>query len=485
MSPRRIHPPDIEPEAGLPRADPAEERLRSRVAAATKEELVALVVRLATSSEETAARIDYLTDRSALPKALQRRINLIRGGKRFIAYGDTGQIAAQIGTIAEDIATNLLARDPEKAAALAEQLFCLDQVIFDRADDSDGCIGDELRAACVLWLDSAAAVRARNPGRSTDWPGILYEFYQANDYGVREPLLEHADRLLREDELRGLATRFEDDARRTINAQKSGQVEGYRVFGSSAAMGLVARALRDPRLYEESILVHSPDPNDLQANDIADVYLAYGDGAGALRWLGFPGAENTQFERLDLLDRAYELLGDRDRQIEVRREFYRRAPSIHSYRALEQMLPAGDRSTFRARVCQDATTSPYVATAAELLFAIEEPALAEDLLVDRSGELDGRDYVLLTKLVKTAQTRGRPLAAALIWRALIDAILSRGYARAYGHAARYLVELRGVSASIEDYRGHPSHELYERDLRLTHRRKVSFWNRLSSTSVPG
>ena len=77
-----------------------------------------------------------------------------------------------------------------------------------------------------------------------------------------------------------------------------------------------------------------------------------------------------------------------------------------------------------------------VATAAELLFALEEPALAEQLIIERCAELDGRNYVLLTALVKMAKTNGRLLAAALIWRALLDAILARGYAKAYGHAAR-------------------------------------------------
>jgi hypothetical protein len=177
-------------------------------------------------------------------------------------------------------------------------------------------------------------------------------------------------------------------------------------------------------------------------------------------------------------------LGDRDRQIEIRRDLYRRAPGIHSYGALEKILPIGERSEFRARACQDAKTSPYVASAAELLFALEEPALAEQVIIERSRELDGRNYVLLTALVKTAKANGRLLAAALIWRALIDAILTRGYAKAYGHAARYLLELRAVSASIEDYRGHPSNESYEGALRLAHGRKASFWGRLSSTSVP-
>lgn len=177
-------------------------------------------------------------------------------------------------------------------------------------------------------------------------------------------------------------------ARRTIDSVRAGGSKPFHVFGASSATGLLARALGDPKLYEQSILIHSPEPNGLQANDIAEQYLICGDSAGALRWLGLPRGENVQTERLDLLDRAYELSGDRDRQ-----------------------------------------------------------------------------------------------TAVLIWRALIDAILARGYAKAYGRAARYLLELRALSASIEDYRGHLSHESYERTLQQAHRRKASFWGRLSSTSV--
>lgn len=76
------------------------------------------------------------------------------------------------------------------------------------------------------------------------------------------------------------------------------------------------------------------------------------------------------------------------------------------------------------------------------------------------------------------------MAAALIWRALLDAILARGYAKAYGHGARYLLELRDLATRIDDYRGHPSHESYESALRLGHGRKVSFWARLSAPLDP-
>ncbi len=486
MSARRTQTPDGERELGSEQspAAPVVERIRARLGAATREEIASLVERLASSSEEMAARIDYLTDPSAAAKDLQRRISGIRKGTRFIAYGETRGFAAEIATITEDVRKDVLPRDPEKAIVLAEKLFGLDQVIFERADDSNSVIGYEIREACVLWLDAAAAVRARSASPRKDWPAILYELYQSNDYGVREPLLEEAHRLLREEELRALAARFEADARRTMEDHAAGDVEHYRVFSSSSAMGLVARALRDPKLYEQSIRVHSPEPNDLQANDIAEHYLDCGDGAGALRWLSGSLPDNARFERLDLMDRAYALLGDRARQIEVRTVIYRRAPGIHTYRALADILPAAERDAFRGRACEEAKTNPHVASAAELLFALDEPTLAEQLILDRAGELDGRNYVLLTELANTAKVQGRLLAAALIWRALLDAILARGYAKAYGHGARYLLELRDLATRIDDYRGHPSHESYESALRLGHGRKVSFWARLSAPLDP-
>jgi hypothetical protein len=124
------------------------------------------------------------------------------------------------------------------------------------------------------------------------------------------------------------------------------------------------------------------------------------------------------------------------------------------------------------------TPSPDAASAAELLFALGEPALAEQAIVERCGELDGRNYVALTALVNTAKASGLPFAATVLLRNLIDAILARGYIRAYGHAADYLIELRTLSSDIADFRGHPSHEDYQRHLATGHARKSSFWKRV-------
>lgn len=120
--------------------------------------------------------------------------------------------------------------------------------------------------------------------------------------------------------------------------------------------------------------MRSPEPNGLQANRIAEEHLAAGDGGGALRWLEKASGKNAQSERLDLMDRAYELLGHRDGQIRIRKENYWRTPSLHTYRALEAVLPPDERNALRARACEDASKEQHLPAAAELLFALGDPA---------------------------------------------------------------------------------------------------------------
>jgi hypothetical protein len=171
----------------LEETDRAQSALRTRLELAAKEKLIEVILRLAADSEESAARIDYLTDSGEAVKMLQRRISSIRNGKRFVSYGESGDLAAQIAAIAADIRADLLLIDPAKAKILAEKLFSLDQVVFERADDSGGSIGSELRDACVLWLDAAAVTRARSQMLQHAGPRFFTSFIRKTNTAFGSP----------------------------------------------------------------------------------------------------------------------------------------------------------------------------------------------------------------------------------------------------------------------------------------------------------
>jgi hypothetical protein len=74
---------------------------------------------------------------------------------------------------------------------------------------------------------------------------------------------------------------------------------------------------------------------------------------------------------------------------------------------------------------------------------------------------------------------GHPAAAAVLYRALVDDILTRARSPAYGHAARYLARLDALADQMGSTPGLPDHETYRATLKAVHGRKMAFWSLVS------
>lgn len=113
---------------------------------------------------------------------------------------------------------------------------------------------------------------------------------------------------------------------------------------------------------------------------------------------------------------------------------------------------------------------------AALEFCLNWPDLlsAAQLIATRADEIDGNHYSLLTPAAEALRAR-HPLAAVILWRAMIDYALGQGRASRYGHAADHLADCAALDAQIGDYGTLPDHERYVQGLRAAHERKSSFW----------
>ena len=98
-------------------------------------------------------------------------------------------------------------------------------------------------------------------------------------------------------------------------------------------------------------------------------------------------------------------------------------------------------------------------------------------VVERRDQLDGDQWPGLLGLAESFAAADRPLAATLLYRALLDSILSRAQTRAYGHGARYLDVLGQLAAAVPDWGEIAPHPPYVAGLRARHGRKKSFWTR--------
>ena len=117
-----------------------------------------------------------------------------------------------------------------------------------------------------------------------------------------------------------------------------------------------------------------------------------------------------------------------------------------------------------------------------LSFLIKWPRLdlASKLVVREYVAWDGGQYYFLPEVAAELE-HDYPLAASILYRALLNDILARARAKAYGHAARHLAKLNRLSNRISSEvlpAGMDDHQAYCDALRKNHGRKTAFWSRV-------
>jgi len=464
------------PKKKIPKATTPTERLKT-LRGQSRDELAALLAELAAKHpevEERLARHALAADPARLAAEFRKRLQSWKRSKRFYWRSAARPFARELETWVDEITLELLPLDAAKAHDLADAFVRSDVKFFEQADDSDGAIGDAMRAGCELWLRSAKAQTNR---QAAEWVESVHALVAADEYGARQALLRHADLLFDVPDLRALASRFEADLEEALQVHSEGEGRNYGVYKAAGAVGLIADVLRDPDLSTKATLSYSPSPNPLQKHDFADRYIRYGRPAEALVWL--EGDWNYhEADRQRLLAEAYAALGDTERLQSVRRTLFDRTGSPGDFEAWCQNLAPGDHARAAEVARERAQTLDDPISGAQLLLAINDDAGAEALLVARQVAVRGESYVCLVPLAQELESKGRLQGTIVCYRALLLAILARAYSKAYGHAAKYLCTLRRLDTSMVDYGPLDTHETFESAVRTAHARKTSFWTRV-------
>ncbi|MDD9732453.1 hypothetical protein PVW46_21355, partial [Mameliella sp. AT18] len=116
---------------------------------------------------------------------------------------------------------------------------------------------------------------------------------------------------------------------------------------------------------------------------------------------------------------------------------------------------------------------------AALQFFLDSPRtdLAAELIVMHPDHWDGGDWHILPKVAALLE-HDHPLAATILYRALLDDIFTLARSKAYGHGATYLGKLALLSEDADAVRSgeFPSHATYLAGLKKAHHRKSAFWS---------
>ena len=409
-----------------------------------------------------------------LAAALADRLRAIEEDHRLFDYRESGALADTLDGLRKAIVTDLLPREPRAAVTLLDRFLRLDRSVFERSDDSDGFIGDIFRQAVTDCGRAWLSVPDRDP---VVLAGLVFALFSGNDYNVLDDIIPAFRDTLGGpglDELERLIRRRLDPA--------AGMADGPRRSDLSRALIEIADARGD---LDAFIALHRRAGTERAAvKDICERLVTAGRLTEALSRV--ERAESPDWQRGDL-DRLrveiLERLGRHEEAQSLRRDLFARSLSQSVLEDYLGWLPEADRPAAWAGAVALARQHSDIHGALTLLLRLDLSAAAE-LVHQRSQELNPHLYRVLRPAAERLADRC-PLAALLIYRRLVEGVLDDGHTQFYDYAINDLKIIDGLSARVEDWRGHPAGDAYRDRLRATYRDAQGFWERLRAAGLDG
>ena len=284
--------------------------------------------------------------------------------------------------------------------------------------------------------------------------------------------------LLNQDQLTQLARRYESELKQALKAPSHEYSFNTKALSACVALGAVAEALKDPKLYERATLISSPKPNDLQKKSIIEMYLKFNQTDEALNWLNTPWLARFETDRLSLLDQAYQQNGQVEELIKTRYLTYCNDQQHVSFMRYFELLNDEEKQQARLDAIQTAERGGELLDNIDLLLKIGEPVRAQALVLANVEQINDAFYSSLLKIAKQLEAHQCWLAATACYRSLLWDILNAARTKAYTHAAKYYKKLALMLNDIHEFKPLVEHAVFIEQLKQKHGLKRSFWDRV-------
>lgn len=429
---------------------------------------------------------------SELAHEVRKRLASLRKSKSYVGWRKRKTFIKDLDTQLSMITDKIAPDEPTLAFDLLWGFIEMAPSIYQRVDDSRGGVGEVFEQA-LEQLEDIAPRAVIDPKTLADRVWIAL---QDNDYGQWDGVISLTADALGESGLSNLRTHIQAHADAPVeqNTQDHDAIQFLRQLRGGESYEADRKAAFVKELLQEIAAVSGD--TDAYIDQYSDADLQRPDIAAevALLWIDDDRAE----EALELLEAADSFVNGAEKQawdsaylaalVALGREEEAQAHRWHCFettlnpqhlRSYLKGLPDFEDVEAEDKAKAHVLTYPNISPALEFCLQWPDLLTAAQLVQTRARELDGDRYFQLAPAAEQLRTR-YPLAATLLWRAMIDFALDHGRASRYGHAADHLADCVSVDGDITEYHGFDTHDAYVKKLETRHERKLAFWAKVNA-----
>ncbi len=427
---------------------------------------------------------------AAVAAIIDKRLAGLDRAKAFVDWEKAKAFTADITATLATITGELGSADPDSAIDRLVRFLSTADRVFERIDDSNGRLQNVYHEAAAALPDLVGRLEQAD---KASIPDRLFALTVSDDYGFFSTIMpelvahlpahavDHWDELLAEMERsfgpikdwdRNWKKRAQADriiCLRQAIADCRQDVDAFIALEKSRPVGYhntiaIAERLCDAGRHSEALeWVRKRGRPGLKV-------MTYDDLADGSNPRDVPDLARTRLEI-----RILEAMGDRTPAQDLRWKTFETTLDIGILRDHIARLP--DFAEFDVLDKAFAHAIGFEHKYRALAFFLNWPRLdlAAKLVVDRRADWEGRHYEALLAAAEALEP-DHPLAATILYRALLDDILNRARSPAYGHAARYLEKLDALAAHGDAASSIDPHHAYRAALSQKHGRKSGFWS---------
>ncbi|WP_406648746.1 hypothetical protein QEZ52_06510 [Aliisedimentitalea scapharcae] len=466
----------------------------SNLEALGAERLAALLMEVSAGSADIKRRLrlelSHNLGATELARDVAKRLVSIRKSTSRISWRKRKALIKDLETQVAMIVEKIGPEDPSAAFDLLWHFLEIAPSVHERVDDSRGEVGDVFRAAIQQFADLAPRALL-DPDALAD---RVWTVVQDNGYGewdgiipLMAPVLGSSGLARLKAHVEAYASSAEDDGAEDHAAiQFLRQLRGGTSYVADRKARFVKWCLQEIATVAGDTDAYIAQFSEAElerkgvAAEVAVLLVAQGKASDALQVLLNADQEGRTQEH-DAWDEAYieclmALGRDEDAQ-EHRWSCFGASLNQKHLRAYLRRLPDFDDVEAEEQAKQ--IVLAFHSFSAALDFFLKWPDLlsAAQLVDQRADEINGDHYALMAPAAESLRAR-HPLAAVLLWRAMITYALELGRASRYGHAVDHLQDCTALDGEIEDYGRFPTHADFLQGLRDRHAHKSSFWSKM-------